>query len=466
MYNGCAVFYHNNFMEITLEKTSDCLAELRAVVPADIVEDKKKKNVSRYAQQTRIPGFRPGKAPLSVIARRYAKELTEELHDDLRGTVRDEVLEQNPGMKVLDFGELSVTDEADGSCTVVSQVTLVPQFELPEYMGLEIEIPGDEPSESEVDKAMQSFAESAARFEPVERAAQDGDIVVIDFKTSVEGKPTAEYCGHSVGFMEGREGYHFALGQDNFIPGLSAGLVGASAGESRQVLCTMREEFVYQELAGKEVLFDCTVKEVQEKRVPELSVELFEGVVPGSTLEEIREGVREHLLAARKQQNEELKADRVAEKLGEQLSFSLPEDLVERELANTTNRHAYDALRAGKLSLYQDISSNREEYREETVRNLRVYFALLEIAERENIFASDQEVWNSIQDLASQRGEKNLKAFVRKLQKDNSITGIRLSIVTSKVIDLLVRNAKVTTVSSESAPEGEPAPEGTGSEEA
>ena len=431
-------------MDITLNKTSECLAELHAVVPAGDVQEKKNSILAAYSRNVRIAGFRPGKAPASVVARHFAKEVAEQVHADFRSDLQSAVLQENPGIKVLDFGALSITDEEDGSCSINSTLTLVPQFELPEYMGIEVSVPGDEVTDDEVEDAMNRFAETAAKFEPVERAAAKGDIVVMDFKTSVEGKPAAEFCGRSVGFMEGREDYHFALGEDSFIPGLGDGLVGAAAGESRQVPCTLQEDFPISELAGKEVLFDCTVKEVQEKRVPELSMELFENVLPGTTLDEVRDEVRKHLHEAKVRNNEELKADQISTKLAEQLSFPLPEDLVDRENENTVQRKIYAAFQAGNYNAGKDMEALRAEARPETERNLRVYFALLEIADRENIAATDQEVMEAIANMAERAHEKNLQKFARKLQAENRITGIRLSIATSKVIDLMVRNAKVT----------------------
>lgn len=431
-------------MDITLDKTSDCRTELRAVVPAGDVQDKKKTILAAYSRNARIAGFRPGKAPASVVERRFASEVSEQLHAELRSDVQDSLLKENPGLKVLDFGSLNVADEADGSCVITSSLTIVPEFELPEYIGLEVSVPSTEVTDDEVEETMRRYAETAAKFERVERAAAQGDMVVMDFKTSIEGKPTAEFCGRPVGFLEGREDYHFAIGADTFIPGLGAGLEGASAGESRQVPCTLQEDFPFSELAGKEVLFDCTVKEVQEKRVPEITAELFEGVLPGKTLDEVREEVRKHLREGKERSNEEMKADQISEKLAEKLSFSLPEDLVERENENTVQRKVYAALQAGNYDVSKDMDALRAEAKEETVRNLRVYFALLEIADREHVSATDQEVMTAIARMAEQAREKNIKAFVRKLQNENRITGIRLSIVTSKVIDLMVRQAKVT----------------------
>ena len=442
-------------MEITLDKKNDCSTEMRAVVPAADVQNKKKSIIAHYSRNVRLAGFRPGKAPQAIIERRYAKEVSEQLHEELRSDAQSSLLEQHEGVKVLDFGAMNVRECEDGSCEITSTLTVVPPFELPEYMGIEVSVPSTEVSDEEVAGSLQRYAEASATFEPVERAAAKGDVVVMDFTTTVEGKPTAEYCGRTVGFMEGREGYRMALGEDTYIPELGEGLVGASVGDSREIVAKMSDTFPIKELQGKDVCFACTVKEVQEKRVPELTADLFASVLPGKTLDEVREEVRKNLQAGKERANEETKADQISRKLAEQLSFDLPEEMLERENENTMQRKIYAAIQAGDYESVKDTDAVRESCKGETADNLRVYFALLDIAEREHIVATDQEVMQSIAQMAKREGETNIKAFIRKLRKENRITGIRLSIITSKVIDLLVRNAKVTV--GDAAPEAEQA---------
>ncbi len=228
------------------------------------------------------------------------------------------------------------------------------------------------------------------------------------------------------------------------MPGLTEGLIGLSAGESKDIDVTMKEDFPISDLAGKVVTFSCTVKEVREKQVPEVSPELFASALPGKSMEEIRDIVRENLKATKERSNDEAKADQISEQLADKLTFALPTELVERENENTVQRKVYAAIQAGDYSLTKDMDGLREECKAETERNLRVYFALQEIARREHIVASDNEMFQSISEMARQAREKNLKNFVRKLQRENRMTGIRLSIITSKVLDLLARNAKVT----------------------
>ena len=431
-------------MEITINKTSDCLVELKATVPAADVTAVQDGIIKALASSVRIPGFRPGKAPKSVILKRYASDIKDELDARLRSDIQEKCLDENPSLKVLDFGNIQGSVQEDGSYSLTSELTVVPDFELPEYMGIEVTIPSTEVTDAEIDETLNKFADSSATYETVERSAELGDLVIIDFKTTVEGKPTAEYCGKPVGFMEGREDYTVSLREERFIPELADGLVGTVAGESKDITATLKEDFPLSELAGKEVVFHCTVKEVQEKKVPAVTEELFASALPGKTMEEIREIVKENLKSSKERSNDEAKAEQISEKLADQLSFALPTQLVERENENTVQRKVYSAIQSGNYEVAKDMDALRAEAMKETERNLRVYFALQEVAHREHVSATDQEMLEAISNMAQQARENNLKSFIRKLQREGRMTGVRLSVITSKVIDLLARNAKVT----------------------
>ncbi|MBR5522128.1 MAG: trigger factor [Akkermansia sp.] len=431
-------------MDITINKTSDCQATLNVVVPAAEVASTKDGIISSYVKNARIAGFRPGKAPKSVVAKRYADAIKDEFEYSIKAEAQEKALEENPELKVLDFGTPELAEQEDGSLVLTATLTIVPNFELPEYKGIEVTVPSTEVSDDEVMETLQKYAESSASHEVVERASAEGDIVVIDFKTTVEGKPTAEYCGKPVGFMEGREGHWVSLTEERFIPELPAGLIGVSAGDTKDIVATMKEDFPISDLCGKEVTFSCVVKEVREKRVPEISPELFAGALPGKSMDEIKELVRENMKASKERSNDEAKADQISEKLADQLTFALPADLIERENDNTVQRKVYAAIQAGNYEITKDMDALREEAKAETERNLRVYFALQEIARLEAIDATNAEMLDAINNMAQQAREKNIKSFIRKLQRENRMTGIRLSIITSKVLDLLARNAKVT----------------------
>ena len=431
-------------MDITIDKTSECESTLNAVASAEEVASIRDNIIATYSKNANIPGFRPGKAPKSVVAKRYADSIKEELEYRLKSDIQDKSLQEHEDLKVLDFGEPEASFQEDGSYKFATKLTIVPNFELPEYMGLEVKVPSADITDAEVDDALKQFAESSATYDKVERAAAMGDMVLIDFKTTVEGKPTAEFCGKPVGFMEGREGHPVHMQEDAFMPGLAEGLVGLSAGDSKDITLTMKEDFPIAELASKEVVFHCTAKEVQEKHVPEIDEKLFAEVLPGKSLDEVREIVRGNLKDRREQEINEAKADQISEKLADALSFPLPHDLVERENENTVQRKVYEAIQNGEYDAIEKSKGDdfKAECRTETERNLRVYFALQEIARKENIGVSENELYAAIVRLAKQSRETNIKAFIRKLYRENRMTGVRLSVITSKVLDLLAKKAK------------------------
>ncbi|MBR5878242.1 MAG: hypothetical protein IKY91_01730, partial [Akkermansia sp.] len=165
-------------MDIKIDKTSDCQATLTAIATPAEVTAIKDAAINAFAKNARIPGFRPGKAPKSVIAKRFAEGIADELDARIKADVQDQALEENPELKVLDFGTPTTSQEEDGSYKLVSTLTIVPEFELPEYMGIEVSIPTDEVSDDEVQDTLQKYAESSAEHVVVERASAKGDIVV------------------------------------------------------------------------------------------------------------------------------------------------------------------------------------------------------------------------------------------------------------------------------------------------
>ncbi len=434
-------------MNINIDKTNDCQATLKALVPSEDVAKIKADITKSYSKNANVPGFRPGKAPLSVIAKRYAAAIDEEADSRLREQIQEQALTENKELMILDFGSVEASFGEDGGYSLETTITIIPEFELPEYKGLKVTVPTTEVSDSEVDDMLKQYAESSAKHETVERAAEmdKGDICVIDFTTSIEGKSVSEFCGKPVGFMEGREGHWVEMAEDRFMPGLAEGLAGAVAGDTKEITLTLKEDFPITDIAGKEITFSCKVTEVREKQVPEVTAELFAAALPDKSLEEIKEIVRENIKNNKENSIEETKIDQVTEQIADTLTFSLPDDLVNRELDNTVQRKIYAAIQGGNYDAIQKTDELREESREETVRNLRVYFALQLIAQRENIVAADQEVYSQIAQLAVKEGEKNMRTYMRKLVKENRITGIRQSIITSKVLELITRNAEVST---------------------
>ena len=217
------------------------------------------------------------------------------LLDTLFETACSTALEENPKLKVLNFGKPEQSLDDQGNYTATSTMTVVPEFELPEYKGIEVKVPSSEVTEADVEEALNSLAEQIAEFTPVDRAAQKDDVAVIDFKTTLDGKPVAEAVGKPVGFLEGRDGQWMKVEDDQFLPGFASALEGLNAGDSKDITVTIPDTFPITELRGKELVFHATVKEVREKQLPAMDDAFAEKVLPGKNLEELKTALKENL---------------------------------------------------------------------------------------------------------------------------------------------------------------------------
>ncbi len=433
-------------MDITVENKPECQAALKAVVSADDTASRRNVIIQSYANHAKLPGFRPGKVPFSIIAKRFKNEIAEELRNDLFEAACAEALQKDLDLRVLSFGKPEFNSQEDGSMVITTTMTIVPHFEIPEYKGLEIDALSDEVTDAEVDEALNNIARNFSDFEPVERESKEGDTVVIDFKTTLNGVPTAEAVGKPVGFLEGRNDHWMRLQDDRFVPGLAAGLTGLKAGDTKEVTVTMPDTFPITDLRGKDVTFNVTIKEVREQIIPAVDEALVARIMPDTTLEQFKTMQKNDLVRRKKLENDNARADQITEMLAEKIDFDIPEQLIENETYNVKYQIIQDMFEEGKVSSPEDLEPLKEsidaDAKKDARRNLQVYFLLLEIARLENINVSEQELYMEIMKQA-QYARQNPKTFVKQLQKEGRIQGIRMSILTAKTLDFLVKNAKV-----------------------
>ena len=432
-------------MEINVDIQPDCTATLKASIPAETTAARRASIVDSYAGKAKLPGFRPGKTPKSIIEKRFKKEIEEELLDTLFETACSTALVQNPKLKVLNFGKPEQSIDEQGNYTATSTMTVVPEFELPEYKGIEVKVPSSEVTEADIEESLNSLAEQIAEFAPVDRAAKKDDVAIIDFKTTLEGKPVAEAVGKPVGFLEGRENQWMKVEDDQFLPGFASALEGLKAGDSKDITVTIPDTFPIAELRGKDLVFHTTVKEVREKELPAIDDEFAAKVLPGKTLEELKAAVKENIAQRKTLQIDEAKADQITEKLADMLDFNLPEAVVEREVYGILQQKLQQAMYSGNPPADMDkfVEDAREEARNEARRNLKVFFMLQEVAQVEKISVTEMELYNEVARQARQQ-KKALKAYIREIQREGRVHGIRMSLLTAKVLDFLTKEAKVS----------------------
>jgi trigger factor len=432
-------------MNIVVEKQPKCVATLRVEIPAEKVQGQRDQIVRGYASKARVPGFRPGKAPRAIIEKRFDKEITEELNELLFNEAFDEAMKQE-NLKVLDFGiPEGLTTTADGGISFSSKLTLAPEVTLPEYKGVTVTVPPLEVPEEEIDAQLTALRERFADFKDIEgRSAAMGDFAVIDYSSTVEGKPTEEFLGKSAGYLSGREGFWVRLDEKAFLPGFAAQLVGMAVGDTKEITITLPEDFPVADLQNKELLFTTTVKELKEAQLPDLDDELAARLAPGKTMDEIKEIIRENMQTERKRKIDDMKVNQIVAHFNNQVDFELPDELITQETQSQADAMVKRGVQSGMTE--EEISSQQAEIfasaGHQAVTNLRTNFILQEIARIENITVSDMELVNHLARIAQSR-KVAPKKFIKDMQRSGRLSSVRSSIGIGKAIDFLVEHANV-----------------------
>ncbi|MGB1260382.1 MAG: trigger factor, partial [Akkermansiaceae bacterium] len=268
-------------MNITVDKQPECTATLRAEIPADLVTSEREKIVQAFSKQAKIPGFRPGKTPLSVIEKRFGEDIKTELEDRLINNACGEALKTNEDLRVLDFKQPKEKNlSPDGSFSFTMPLILAPVFELPEYKEIEVKLPSSDATDEEVQREIDGILERYADYSDIEdRPLQAEDIAVIDFTSTLDGQPLEEAVGQPVGVLGGKEDYWVVLKEDAFLPGFAKQLEGAAKDDTRDVKCSVGEDFPLEALRGKELDFNVTVKGIKSQTLPELNDEFVSDTI-------------------------------------------------------------------------------------------------------------------------------------------------------------------------------------------
>lgn len=347
-----------------------------------------------------LPGFRKGKAPRKMVESMYGatvfyEDAVNEIFPEIYTTA---IVDQQ--LKAVGSPSVSNMDTPDeGGVVLTIETELYPEVTLGQYKGIEVPKREVKVEESEVDAEVNRMAERNARIETVDRAAQMGDTVVIDFEGFEGGKP----------FQGGKaEDYSLTLGSGSFIPGFEEALVGAVAGEERDVNVTFPENYNAKELAGKPAVFKCKVHEVKESIKPELDDEFAKDVSEFDTLDALKNDIRERFTKSREEQNERAFESSAVQLAAANMTCNVPACMIDEQVDHQIEQFAYQLQSQGmKMEDYTkmiggDLSSLRQSMRPMAEQTVRSNILLSEIARAENLEVTDEEVEEELKKLAEQ----------------------------------------------------------------
>lgn len=421
-----------------------CKHELDITVPAQEVKEETERVLTDLQKKARLPGFRPGKAPLSIIRGRFAQEIRQNVMERLvpkffRKKVEDEHLQVvgSPSVKDVHFHE-------GEEFRFKAEFEVAPSIELGEYRGIVVKYTEPEVTEEDVDKRIEQIREQKAEFVNIDpRPVQEGDYAVVSLKSLAGVDPLME-----------QEEVTFHIDPADTLPVFVENVTGMSPGDEKDFDVTYPEDYGQPKLAGTTVKFHCTLNAVRRKELPEVNDEFAKDLGDYQNLEELRNAVRQAIQRERDSEAQQAAKGEAVEKLVDAHDFPVPEAFLDRQIeVNVENRLrtlASQGIDPSKIKL--DWEKVKESQRERATREVKAGLLLDRIAEREAIYATQDEVDHEVQRIAKQRREP--AAAVRiSLEKDGTLARIANRIRTEKVLNCLFEHAR-----KEVNPEGDPEP--------
>ena len=429
-------------VNITVENLAPCKKLVRVEVEAQKVDETFDTITKQFQREARLPGFRPGKAPREMVARKYGKEIEDEAKRKLISEAYKNALEEQK-LDVLGQPDIEEIQFSRGQpLQFAATVETTPEFELPEYKGIPVKREARTVTDEDMERAILVLRESHTTFNKVERPAQTGDIVVVNYSGTSDGKPITEIAPTAKSLTE-QKAFWVELGASSFIPGFDEQLMGAKAGDKRTVTVDFPADFVTPELAGKKATYEVEILEVKEKSLPAVD-EAFAKSYGAENLEKLRAGVRRDLENELTYKNNRSVRTQLVRSLLNRVNFELPETAVAQETRNVV----YDLVQENaKRGVSREVIEQQKEqiYSAATQgakERVKVAFLLQKIAEKEDIKVSQEEIAQRVAQLAATYQIPGPK-FLKDLQKRGGLIEIYDQVMNEKVMDLLQQNAKI-----------------------
>ncbi len=415
---------------------------MRVEVEAQKVDETLESVTKDFQKEANLPGFRPGKAPREMVLRKYTKDIEAESKRKLISEAYHKALEEQkfdvvgyPDIEEIQFGRGQPLQFA-------ATIETSPEFELPEYKGIPVQREDRNVTDEDVVRALDVLRQSRATFEKVDRPVQTGDIAVVNYTGTCEGKPITEIAPNSKSLAE-QKAFWVEVGANTFLPGFGEQLLGAKATEKRTVNIDFPADFVTPQLAGKRGVYEVEVTEVKQKVLPVLDEE-FAKAYGAENLDKLRAGVRKDLENELTYKQNKTIRNQLVRSLLNRVNFELPESSVAHETRNVVYDIVQENAKRGvsrqvieqqKDQIYNAATQGAKE-------RVKLQFLLRKIAEKEDVKVSQEEIAQRVSHMAAMY-QIPAEKFLRDLQKRNGLIEIYDQIMNERVIDLLQQNAKI-----------------------
>ena len=414
-----------------------CRRELELEIPAEDVSKATERVAKEIARVARVPGFRPGKAPVSLIKRRFADDIKGEVLQSLvPEKVEKAVAEQKlnpvsqPQVDKLDFNE--------GQPLKFRAVfEVLPEFELGKYKGLDIEMPAMEVTDEDINKALEETRERAAAFAPVEgRAVENGDFVQLKLAGTPEGGGDPVQADNVM----------CHVGAEETMQPFNENLLGANVGDHKTFGVDYPADYPDAKLAGKKFHYDADVTAIKVKKLPELNDDFAKDVSDATTLDELKKKVRESLEHEREHRRKDLQREKIIFELVKGHDFPVPESLVEHQKDVRLERVVRSLAQQGvdPRAVNLDWVSLRQRQEDRAKEDVKAELIIDRIASTESIDVTDDDIQHELEHLGGHSGE-SVEAIRARLTKQGALDRMKAKLRSDKTLDWLAQNANVRT---------------------
>ncbi|MDF2504265.1 trigger factor [Clostridium sp.] len=428
-------------MNAKMEKLENNVVKFEITVESAKFDEAVKKAYKKNCKKFNVPGFRKGKAPLSIIKQYYGEGA---FYEDAVNFCCDDTypvaLEEN-SIKPVDYPEIDVVEIGEGKDFVyTAKVTVTPEVELGEYKGLEVKKVEYPVTDESIDNELKSMQEKNARIETKdeEAAVEKGNLAVIDFKGFVDGEA-----------FEGGEGtdYSLEIGSGSFIDNFEDQLIGMKKDETKDVEVTFPEEYGKEELNGKKATFNVTIKEIKIKEVPAIDDEFVKEVSEFDTLDELKNDIKTKMEESNNAKAKAEYEDKVIDAVCENAKVDIPEVMIKNEtdqmIKELEMKLKYQGL---DLDSYYKFTNSSEEkvrdYMKETAeKRVKTKLVIEKVATLSEVNPTEEEMLAKATEMAKQYGGKDTEKMA-KLLLDAQKPIIEQDVINEKVIDMLVDSSK------------------------
>jgi trigger factor len=413
-----------------------CKHSLEISIPVPDVETELGRVTADVQKRAKLPGFRPGKAPTSIIRRQFAGDIRQKVLENLIPSFLQKQFEAE-NLNVVGTPDIKDVHFHDGEpLRFKAEFEVVPDVELGEYRGVEVPYAEPHVSEEDIDKRIEELREQKAQYVNVDpRPVEDGDhaVVALESLGGVDGDPVKT------------DEMVLEIGGAETFPAFTENLRGVSPGEEREFDVTYPEDYGAKRLAGRTIKFHATLKGIRRKELPDLNDEFAQDVGDYRDVGELREAVRKSIFGQREYETQQEAKNKIVDKLVDAHDFPVPEVFVERQVKNRMEQtlRAMAGEGVDPRSIKLDWKKVMETQREKALREVKASMVLSKISEREAINATRDEVDREVERAARQQKEP-VAALHMKFEKDGTLGRIASHIQTEKTLNFLFEQARKT----------------------